>query len=59
MLEHPEIGWAERTGYPSWNQPKSLICDDCGNEIEDGEVYEDRLHTTLCRDCLLRLHKKG
>ena len=20
MLEHPEIGWAERTGYPSWMQ---------------------------------------
>ena len=22
MLEHPEIGWIERTGYPSWMQPK-------------------------------------
>lgn len=22
MLEHPEIGWIERTGYPSWAQPK-------------------------------------
>jgi hypothetical protein len=21
MLEHPEIGWIERTGYPSWMQP--------------------------------------
>ena len=21
MLEHPEIGWIERTGYPSWAQP--------------------------------------
>ena len=20
MLEHPEIGWMERTGYPSWLQ---------------------------------------
>lgn len=20
MLEHPEIGWMERTGYPSWMQ---------------------------------------
>ena len=20
MLEHPEIGWIERTGYPSWMQ---------------------------------------
>lgn len=25
MLEHPEIGWIERTGYPSWlqEQPRS------------------------------------
>lgn len=22
QLEHPEIAWAERTGYPSWMQPK-------------------------------------
>ena len=22
MLEHPEIAWIERTGYPSWAQPK-------------------------------------
>jgi len=22
MLEHPEIAWIERTGYPSWLQPK-------------------------------------
>jgi hypothetical protein len=20
VLEHPEIGWIERTGYPSWMQ---------------------------------------
>ena len=26
MLEHPEIGWIERTGYPSW--------------LYDGEEYE-------------------
>ena len=26
MLEHPEITWIERTGYPSWMQPKE--CDD-------------------------------
>ena len=22
MLEHPEIGWIERTGYPGWLQEK-------------------------------------
>ena len=21
-LEHPEIAWIERTGYPSWMQPR-------------------------------------
>ena len=25
MLEHPEIGWAERTGYPSWMQERKGI----------------------------------
>lgn len=33
MLEHPEIGWIERTGYPSWMQPT----DDQEEEDEDGE----------------------
>ena len=22
ILEHPEITWIERTGYPSWLQPR-------------------------------------
>lgn len=22
MLQHPEIGWMERTGYPSWLQER-------------------------------------
>ena len=36
MLEHPEIGWIERTGYPSWLQPK----DDEGDEEEADEYGE-------------------
>ena len=32
-LEHPEIGWIERTGYPSWIQ---------GEDNEDGD--EDRFY---------------
>ena len=32
MLEHPEIGWIERTGYPSWMQ-------DCREE--DDRAYEE------------------
>lgn len=34
MLEHPEIRWIERTGYPSWMQPKD-------NDCEDDWDYED------------------
>lgn len=36
-LEHPEITWIERTGYPSWMQE--------GDEPENDEdaLYEERL----------------
>lgn len=33
MLEHPEIGWIERTGYPSWLQ-----------ESDEPEIDEDALY---------------
>lgn len=35
MIEHPEIGWVERTGYPSWMQNRDL------DGEEDDEVYDD------------------
>lgn len=57
-LEHPEIEWIERTGYPSWNQPKYLICEVCGDELTFDEVYEDFGYECLCENCLLKLHKK-
>lgn len=38
MLEHPEIGWIERTGYPSWMQ-ENLDCD-C-DEDDDRKIYEE------------------
>ncbi len=28
MLEHPEIGWIERTGYPCWMQDRDEYDDD-------------------------------
>lgn len=57
-IQHPEITWAERTGYPSWNQPGGTVrCDKCG-EVIDYEVYEDEYHDCLCLDCLLKLHLK-
>jgi hypothetical protein len=37
MLEHPEIGWIERTGYPSWMQPKDR--DD--EEFDEDAAYEE------------------
>lgn len=35
MLEHPEIGWIERTGYPSWMQER----DD--PEFDEDAAYEE------------------
>lgn len=55
--DHPDIEWAERTGYPKWNQPKIICCGECGTPI-DGEVYEDDSYDYLCESCLLFLHKK-
>ena len=42
-LEHPEIGWIERTGYPSWMQEEDDEEEDEEYEMydEDSE-YEDR-----------------
>lgn len=35
MLEHPEIGWIERTGYPSWMQDDDLV------GLEEDDDYEE------------------
>lgn len=35
-LEHPEIGWIERTGYPSWMQ------EDGEYEEDEDALYEER-----------------
>ena len=56
--DHPDIVWAERTGYPSWNQPKSIYCEECGKCLDDEPVYESGVHDCLCDECLLALHKK-
>lgn len=58
MLEHPEITWAERTGYPSFNQPMAIYCCECGNDITDEDIYEDEEYASLCENCLKRLHRK-
>ena len=58
-LQHPDISWIERTGYPSWAQPKERHCEKCGCELYLDETYEDHDHDFLCEDCLLKLHRKN
>ena len=45
MLEHPEIGWAERTGYPSWLQEHDEL------EIDEDAIYEERREQLLGGVC--------
>ena len=41
MLEHPEIEWALRTGYPSWMQPsEDPDVDEEEDDYEDEEYWE-------------------
>ena len=40
-LQHPEIDWIERTGYPSWMQEDDEDDDDCGYD-EDAAYEESR-----------------
>lgn len=44
MLEHPEIGWIERTGYPSCMQETEALND------EDDEDYESEFWGDECAD---------
>ena len=56
---HPEIESALKTGYPTWNQPKIVYCDLCGDDITDEDHYEDEDFECICKSCLLSRHKKG
>ena len=38
-LEHPEIGWIERTGYPSWMQEETEVLNDEDDESEEPEGF--------------------
>ena len=40
MIQHPEIDWIERTGYPSWMRPKDRDCEDDWDH-EDDDSWED------------------
>lgn len=57
-IEHPEIAYFHRTGYPSYYQEPVIYCGECGKDITDDDWYEDETHEFLCRDCLLFFHRK-
>lgn len=40
MLEHPEIAWIERTGYPSWMQESDHDVDDDWDDDRDDDDLE-------------------
>lgn len=43
MLEHPEIGWIERTGYPSWMQDHTEYDEDIAyEEARERELFGER-----------------
>lgn len=45
MLEHPEIAWIERTGYPSWMQEEEVLNDEDEEDYDSefwGDEFEDR-----------------
>lgn len=56
--DHPDIRAAMLTGYPTWKQPKTYYCEECGAPLDEGDVYEDAYHEYLCRECLCTLHEK-
>lgn len=58
VLDHPEVVWILRSGYPSWCQPEPIYCEECGRDItDDNHIYEDESHEHLCGQCLLELHE--
>ena len=54
-IEHPEIGWIERTGYPSWMQDDDDevdeddedLLDDEDEDYDDDALYDERREQEL------------
>lgn len=40
MLEHPDIAWIERTGYPGWMQDREEYDED-REEYDEDRAYEE------------------
>lgn len=50
--DHPEIRSAERTGYPSWNQPDDHVyCEKCGKDITYEDKVDTAYHDCICVSC--------
>lgn len=45
-LEHPEITWALRTGYPSWMQETEVLNDE-DDEDSESEIWGDECEDSL------------
>lgn len=43
-MQHPEIDWIERTGYPSWMQEREEP------EFDEDAAYEEKRERELFRD---------
>lgn len=41
FMQHPEITWVERTGYPSWMNPKEDDYDQDAYEAYADRCYEE------------------
>lgn len=54
----PDIRWITRTGYPQYSQPEPTLCEECGKDITDDDIYDDAHHEYLCKQCLLFFHLK-
>ena len=57
-MNHPEVDYALRTGYPSYTQPEEEYCEICGMNMDSKTVYCDDTFECLCASCLLERHER-
>jgi len=51
--DHPVIRNMERTGYPDGIGPRTCcLCDECGEDIYEGETYYRIGGLNLCEACV-------
>lgn len=51
MLEHPDITRILATGYP-WPLGRGRICQVCGCQIREDELYYDIFGHICCPECV-------